>query len=102
MHGSAGANFYHVVFKIIIVKHTHTVHISVNGEEDWGNGIINNNKSSAVVRWATVDTIDMGLKEAGAVPLSQSDGNPSNTMWPPRRSTSVPSGVFIHPAVWPQ
>ena len=33
----------------------------------------------------------------GAVPLSKSAGNPSNTMWPARRSTSVPSGVFIHP-----
>ena len=38
----------------------------------------------------------------GAVPLSRSAGNPSNTMWPAQRSTSVPSGVFINPAVWPQ
>jgi len=56
----------------------------------------------------------MGLKGGGAVPLSRSAGNPSNTMWPVRRSTSVPSGVFIHkavcmpsfvlirPTVWPQ
>ena len=29
-------------------------------------------------------------------------GSPSNTMWPGLRSTSVPSGIFIHPAVWPQ
>jgi len=44
-------------------------------------------------------TIDMGLKEGGgAVPLSRSAGNPSNTMWPVPRSTSVPSGVFtLHP-----
>jgi len=27
-------------------------------------------------------------------------GTASNTMWPRPRSTSVPSGVFIHPAVW--
>ena len=27
-------------------------------------------------------TTDMGLKEGGAVPLSRSAGNPSNTMWP--------------------
>jgi len=26
----------------------------------------------------------------------------SNAMWPVRRSTSLRSGVFIHPAVWPQ
>jgi len=27
---------------------------------------------------------------------------PSGTMWPWLRPTSVPSGIFIHPAVWPQ
>ena len=33
----------------------------------------------------------MGLKEGGgAVPLSRSAGNPSNTMWPAPMSTSVP------------
>jgi len=42
-----------------------------------------------------------GPKRGGAaVPLSQGvAGSPSNTMWPGPRSTSVPSGVFIHPAV---
>jgi len=29
-------------------------------------------------------------------------GSPSNTMWHGPRSTSVQSGVFIHPDVWPQ
>ena len=29
-------------------------------------------------------------------------GTSSNTMWPGRRSTSVPSGVIIHPDVWSQ
>ena len=37
-----------------------------------------------------------------AVPLSCRAGTPSKTMWPGPRSTSVPSGVFIHPVVWPQ
>jgi len=37
----------------------------------------------------------MGLKEGVAMRLLQSAGNPSNTMWPARRSTSVPSGIFI-------
>ena len=41
-------------------------------------------------------------KGAAAVPLSRIAGNPSNTKWPGPRSTSLPSGVFIHPAVWPQ
>jgi len=67
------------------------------------------NKSSAVAEMGdrghnrhAVATIDMGLKEGGAVPLSRSAGNPSNTMWLAPMSTSVPSGVFIHPAVSPQ
>jgi len=47
------------------------------------------------LRWVTMATIDMGLKEGGAVPLSQSAGNLSNTMWPAPMSTSVPSGVRL-------
>jgi len=49
-------------------------------------------------------TIDMGRKEGeAAVPLSgQRDGSASNTMWPGPRSTSIPSGILIHPAVWTQ
>ena len=44
----------------------------------------------------------MGRKERGvAVPLSRGSSS-SNTMWPVPSSTSVPTGVFIHPAVWPQ
>jgi len=44
-----------------------------------------------------------GSKRGGAaVPLSRGAGTPSNTMWTGLRSTSVPSGVFIHPTVWLQ
>jgi len=45
-----------------------------------------------------------GPKRGGgaAVPLSRIAGTPSNAMRREPRSTSVPSGVFIHPAVWPQ
>jgi len=52
----------------------------------------------------TMATIDMGQKQGAAVPLSREGGagSQSNTMWPGLRSTSVPSGVFIHPAVCPQ
>ena len=45
-------------------------------------------------------TIDMGRKLA-AVPFGGS-GSLSNTMWPGPWSTSIPSGILIHPAVWPQ
>ena len=59
-------------------------------------------KSSAVAEIGNRATIHMGLKEGGgAVPLSRNAGKPYNTMWPAPRFTSVPSGVFIHPAAWP-
>jgi len=44
-------------------------------------------------------TIDMGQK-VGAVPPFFL--GPHLTMWPELRPTFVPSGIFIHPAVWPQ
>jgi len=49
-------------------------------------------------------TIDMGQKVGGAVPLFRGAEYPSNTMLPGTRPTSVglPSGILIHPAVWPQ
>ena len=59
-------------------------------------------KSSAVAEMGDRGHSRHGPKRGGAVPLSRSAGNPSNTMWPAPTSTSVPSGVFIHPAVWPQ
>ena len=48
-------------------------------------------------------TIDMDQKLVGAVPfLLQGAGSPSNTKSPGPRHTSVPSGILVHPAVWPQ
>ena len=58
------------------------------------------NKSSAVAQMGDRGHNRHWPKRGGAVPLSRSAGNPSNTMWPAPWSTSVPSGVFIHPAVW--
>jgi len=57
------------------------------------------NKSSAVA-----ETGDRGHNrhEPKRGGLLLRAGTPSNTMWPWPRSTSVPSGVFIHPAIWPQ
>ena len=63
------------------------------------------NKSLAVAEIGDhLATIDMGHKEGGAaVPLSVGGvGSPCNTMSPGPRPTSVPSGILIHPAVWPQ
>ena len=47
-------------------------------------------------------TIDKAEKRGAAVPLSGGAGSPSNTMWPGPRSTSIPSGILIRLAVWPQ
>jgi len=49
-------------------------------------------------------TINIAEKwEGAAVPLSvEGYGSPSNTMSPRPRSTSTPTGILIHPAVWPQ
>jgi len=47
--------------------------------------------------------IDMGRKWGrAAVALSVGAGTPSNTMWSGLRPTYVPSGILIHPTVWPQ
>jgi len=58
-------------------------------------------KSSALAEMGDRGHNRQGRKVA-AVPHSRGAGSPSNTMWPGPRSTSVQSGVFIHPAVWPQ
>jgi len=45
----------------------------------------------------------MGQKVWGAaVPLSVGSWVPSNTMSPQQRPTSTPSGILMHPAIWPQ
>jgi len=45
----------------------------------------------------------MGRKLGAAVPLIfRGAGSPSNTISPEPRPTSIPSGILIHPAVWPQ
>jgi len=41
-------------------------------------------------------------KTGGAVPLFGGAATPSNTTSPAPRFTSVPRGILIHPAVWPQ
>jgi len=50
-------------------------------------------------------TIDVGWKLGWLLCpffLGGGDRTPSNTMWPVPRPTSVPSGILIHPTVWPQ
>ena len=62
--------------------------------------MLKGNKSSAVAEMGDRGNNRHGPKRGGcAVSLSRSAGNPSNTMWPAPRSTSVPSGVFIPRAV---
>jgi len=48
-------------------------------------------------------TTDMGRKLEGCcAPFRGRAGSPSNIMSPGTRPTSVPSGILIRPAVWPQ
>jgi len=61
------------------------------------------NKSSGVAEMGDRGHNRRGPKRGALLCLFSSiAGNPSNTKWPGPRSTSVPSGVLIHPAVWPQ
>jgi len=58
--------------------------------------------SSAVAEMGTVATIYMGRKEPGGCCATFAEKlGPGLTMWPGPRSTSVPSGILIHPALWP-
>ena len=60
-------------------------------------------KSSAVAQMGDRGHNRHGPKRGALFcPFHGGAGFPSNTMWPGPRSTFVPSGVFIHPAVWPQ
>jgi len=44
----------------------------------------------------------MGRKEPGGCCATFAEKlGPGLTMWPGPRSTSVPSGILIHPALWP-
>jgi len=63
----------------------------------------NMNKCSAVAKMGDgLATIDMGRKvKEAVVPVSGELGT-HLTMWPAPRPTPVPSGILIHPAVWPQ
>jgi len=44
----------------------------------------------------------MGGKFGGLGPFVGGCGSPSNTMWPWWRPTTIPSGILIHPTIWPQ
>jgi len=64
-----------------------------------GRGLLPYQMASSSIRLAT---IDIGRK-LGAMPRFRGrTGSPSNTTSPGPRPTSVPSGILIHPAVWPQ
>jgi len=60
------------------------------------------NNSSAVAEMGDRGHNRHGPKRGGCCAPFAGAGTPSSTMWPGPRSTSVPSSVFIHPAIWPQ
>ena len=61
-------------------------------------------KSSAIDEMGDRGHNRNGPKRGGCCTLSRGGeaGSLSNTTWPGPRPTSVPSGVLLHPAVWPQ
>jgi len=62
------------------------------------------NKSSAVAEMGDHGHNGHGPKRVGGgccAPFAGA-GSPSDIMWPGLRSISIPSGIFVHPAVWPQ
>ena len=59
-------------------------------------------KGSAVAEMGERGLHRHGPKSGGCCAPFAGAGTPSSTMWPWPGSTSVPSGVFIHLAVWPQ
>jgi len=60
--------------------------------------------SSAVAEMGDRGHNRHGPKRGGGwcAPFPGGAESPSNTMWSGLRSTSVTSGILIHPAVWPQ
>ena len=69
--------------------------------------ITNLNRSSAVAemsdRSATIYMAEKwGLWCPHIFVWGRGAGSTSNTMWPGLRLTSIPSGILIHPTVWPQ
>jgi len=44
----------------------------------------------------------MGQKLGALSPFGEGAGSPSNTKSPGRRPTSIPSGILIHAAIWPE
>jgi len=53
--------------------------------------------------YSRLATINMGRKLGGSAPfLGRGAGSPSNTKLPGPRPSSIPSGILIHAAIWPQ
>jgi len=73
----------------------HNSHHSHIETVSYGGGLY---KSAAYLpRWATV--ADQSWKRGCCAPFRGGAGSPSNTVSPGPRSTSVPSGILMHPAV---
>ena len=65
---------------------------------------ISENKCSAVAEMGDCFATIEKAKNCGegALLVGAGAGSPYNAMWPGPRPIFVPSGVLIHPAVWPQ
>jgi len=79
-------------------SHFHKFRLS----KDLDKPVIILNKSSAVAEMGDHGDNRDGPKRGGwwCAPFTGGAGSLSNIMWPGQRSTSIPSGVIMHPAVW--
>jgi len=77
--------------------------VHIGGGSAWKVNGPDKNKSSAVAQMGDrLAATDMSENRGWGCAPFWGAGSPSNTMWPGPRPTSVPSGVLIHPTVWPQ
>jgi len=62
-------------------------------------------RAQQLLKWATVWPQHTWAEKLGGsccAPFHGGAGFPSNTMSPEPRPTSIPSGILIHPTIWPQ
>jgi len=92
------------ILNVIISKHVLELTVRSVDTACFLNRFCSLTRTQQLLRWATVwRSIDMGRKVRAAVPLSRGGaGSPSNTMPSGPSPISVPIGISIHPAVWPQ
>jgi len=85
----------HLLKSITFYTHLHLRLVQFKLHKSYGT------RAQQLLKWATVwPQQTWAEKWAGAA--VGGTGSWSNTTWPGPRPTSLPSGILIHPTVWPQ